>query len=47
MTLELAVCFLGDRLQLDVSLFDDSQILLDKLDRPIRVCGMVPNSGEP
>ena len=47
MTRELAVCFLGDRLQLDVSLFDDTQTLLDKLDRPVRVCGMVPNSGEP
>ncbi len=47
MTRELVVCFLGDRLQLDVSLFDDSQTLLDKLDRPVRVCGMVPNSGEP
>ena len=47
MTRELAVCFLGDRLHLDVSHFDDSQTLIDKLDRPVRVCGMVPNSGEP
>ncbi|MDG5469086.1 DUF4301 family protein [Deltaproteobacteria bacterium IMCC39524] len=47
MARELAVCFLGDRLQLDVSLSDDTQSLLDKLDRPVRVCGMVPNSGEP
>jgi hypothetical protein len=47
MTRELVVCFLGDRLQRDVSLVDDSQTLLDMLDRPVRVCGMVPNSGEP
>jgi hypothetical protein len=47
MTRELVVCFLGDRLQINVSLMDDSQTLLDKLDRPVRVCGMVPNSGEP
>jgi hypothetical protein len=47
MTRELVVCFLNDRLQLGVSLTDDSQALLDKLDRPLRVCGMVANSGEP
>ena len=47
MTRELAVSFLGDRLQAEVSILDDGQTLLDKLDRPIRVCGMVPNSGEP
>lgn len=47
MTKELAICFLGDRLQADVSIHDDGRTLLDKLDRPIRVCGMVPNSGEP
>ncbi len=47
MAKQLAVCFLGDRLQAEVSLLDDGQTLIDKLDRPIRVCGMVPNSGEP
>lgn len=47
MVRELVVCFLGDRLQVDVSLFDDCKVLLDLLDRPLRVCGMVPNSGEP
>jgi hypothetical protein len=44
---ELVVCFLADRLQAEVSLTDDSKTLLDQLDRPLRVCGMVLNSGEP
>ncbi|MDT8443017.1 MAG: DUF4301 family protein [Desulfuromonadales bacterium] len=44
---ERAIGFLADRLQTDVSLADDSKALLDHLDRPLRVCGMVANSGEP
>ena len=44
---ELVIGFLADRLQADVSLRDDSKALIDQLDRPLRVCGMVPNSGEP
>ncbi|MCK4507225.1 MAG: DUF4301 family protein [Desulfuromonadales bacterium] len=47
LTRELVICFLADRLQAEVSLTDDSKTLLDLLDRPLRVCGMVPNSGEP
>lgn len=47
MVRELVVCFLADRLQAEVSLTDDSKTLLERLDRPLRVCGMVPNSGEP
>jgi hypothetical protein len=44
---EQASQFLVDRLQLYVSPEDDSKTLLSHLDRPLRVCGMVPNSGEP
>jgi hypothetical protein len=44
---ELIVSFLADRLQTEISLTDDSKTLLDLLDRPLRVCGMVPISGEP
>ncbi len=44
---ELVIGFLADRLQAEVSLTDDSKALIDQLDRPLRVCGMVPNSGEP
>jgi hypothetical protein len=44
---ELAISFLADRLQTDVSLTSDNKALIKTLDRPIRVCGMVPNSGEP
>lgn len=47
MVKELVVCFLADRLQAEVSFLADSQSLLDLLDRPLRVCGMVANSGEP
>ena len=47
MVRELVICFLADRLQTEVSLTDDSKTLLERLDRPLRVCGMVPNSGEP
>jgi len=44
---ELVISFLADRLQTEVSLDSDNQALIKELDRPIRVCGMVPNSGEP
>jgi len=44
---ELAAGFLSGRLQEDVSAEDEVQVLIDRLDRPLRVCGMVPNSGEP
>ncbi|MEN8687480.1 MAG: DUF4301 family protein [Desulfuromonadales bacterium] len=47
MVRELAISFLADRLQTDVSLSSDNEALIKTLDRPIRVCGMVPNSGEP
>ena len=47
MVRELVLCFLADRLQVEVSLTDNSKKLLERLDRPLRVCGMVPNSGEP
>jgi hypothetical protein len=47
MVRELAISFLADRLQTDVSLSSDNKALIKTLDRPIRVCGMVPNSGEP
>lgn len=39
--------FLGERLQVEASPTDDGRTLLDQLNRPLRVCGMVPNSGEP
>ncbi|NOR49569.1 MAG: DUF4301 family protein, partial [Desulfuromonadales bacterium] len=44
---ELVIGFLADRLQAEIALTDDSKALIDQLDRPLRVCGMVPNSGEP
>ena len=44
---ERIVSFLADRMQTEISLTDDSKTLLDLLDRPLRVCGMVPVSGEP
>ena len=44
---ELAISFLADRLQTDISLTSDNKALIKALDRPVRVCGMVPNSGEP
>ncbi len=47
MVRELVTCFLVDRLQVEISLLNDSKDLFDQLDRPLRVCGMVPNSGEP
>ncbi len=47
MVRELVIGFLTDRLQCDVALTSNSKQLMTQLDRPIRVCGMVPNSGEP
>lgn len=47
MVRELVISFLADRLQTEVSLTSDHKALIKALDRPIRVCGMVPNSGEP
>jgi hypothetical protein len=47
MVKELAICFLADRLQADITRCHDSKGLIELLDRPLRVCGMVPNSGEP
>jgi hypothetical protein len=44
---ERVVRFFADCLQTDISLADDHEALFDQLDRPLRVCGMVPNSGEP
>jgi hypothetical protein len=44
---ELVISFLADRLQEEVFLTDDSKTLIGRLDRPLRVCGMVVNSGEP
>jgi hypothetical protein len=49
-----ALAFLRDRLDVGVpaelaaaSLAEQRQFVIRKLDRPLRVCGMVPNSGEP
>lgn len=44
---DLAFAFLYDRLQLQVPLNLDLAGLIGQLDRPLRVCGMVANSGEP
>jgi hypothetical protein len=44
---ELVVSFLADRMQAGISLNAESKTLIEQLDRPIRVCGMVANSGEP
>jgi hypothetical protein len=44
---ELTAAFLADRLQVAASSTDDARALRHQLDRPVRVCGMVPNSGEP
>jgi hypothetical protein len=45
--LEQAERFMTTRLQLQVPEGAGRQVVLDQLDRPLRVCGMVPNSGEP
>ncbi len=42
---EAARAFLADAFSVEIP--DDPQRLLDRLRRPIRVCGMVPNTGEP
>ncbi len=47
LTRDLTLAFLCDRLQEDVPLDCNPAQLLDRLDRPIRVCGMVANEGEP
>ena len=44
---DLCFSFLCDRLQLDVPFDLPLPELIALLDRPLRVCGMVPNSGEP
>ncbi|MDT8441682.1 MAG: DUF4301 family protein [Desulfuromonadales bacterium] len=44
---DLAFGFLYDRLQLQVPLDLDLAGLIAQLDRPLRVCGMVANLGEP
>ena len=44
---DLSIAFLVDRLQAEVSADADEESLIALLDRPLRVCGMVPNSGEP
>ena len=47
LTRDLALAFLCDLLQTDIPLDCTPAQLLDRLDRPIRVCGMVANDGEP
>ena len=47
MVRERAISFLVDRLQSEVSPASDNRALIKELDRPIRACGMVANSGEP
>lgn len=47
-----ALTFAGDQLNIDISLFpenlaDGTPVLYNALNRPIRVCGMVKNEGEP
>ena len=44
---DLCMSFLCDRLKLEIPMDADRTSLLNLLDRPLRVCGMVPNSGEP
>ncbi len=44
---DLCLSFLCDRLQLEVPFDLPLPELIALLDRPLRVCGMVPNSGEP
>ena len=47
MVKELVISFLADRLQADITMCNDSKGLIALLNRPVRVCGMVLNSGEP
>jgi hypothetical protein len=44
---DLCLSFLCDRLQVEVPFDADLPTLVDLLDRPLRVCGMVVNHGEP
>lgn len=44
---DLCFSFLCDRLQLEIPFDVPLPELIALLDRPLRVCGMVPNSGEP
>lgn len=44
---DLVLAFLCDRLQGTPPLDSTAVQLLDRLDRPLRVCGMVKNAGEP
>ncbi|MBW2504315.1 MAG: DUF4301 family protein, partial [Deltaproteobacteria bacterium] len=44
---ELAMAFLADQLQAPVPPDADRYDLIARLNRPLRVCGMVPNAGEP
>ncbi|HKL26844.1 MAG TPA: DUF4301 family protein [Desulfuromonadales bacterium] len=44
---DLCLSFLCDRLQLEIPVDADRTSLMNLLNRPLRVCGMVPNSGEP
>ncbi len=41
------LCFIPDNTFNTLSVGDKSSYLIDKLNRPIRVCGMVKNEGEP
>ena len=47
LTRELAMSFLIDRLQVDINPGVNNKTLMAVLNRPMRVCGMVKNSGEP
>jgi hypothetical protein len=44
---DLCFAFLCDRLQVEAPLDADLATLIDLLDRPLRICGMVANQGEP
>ncbi|PLX73789.1 MAG: DUF4301 domain-containing protein [Desulfuromonas sp.] len=44
---DLALAFLYDQMQVEIPLDLNLAGLIDQLDRPLRVCGMVENSGEP
>lgn len=44
---DLCFAFLCDRLQLELPFDAELATLVDLLDRPLRVCGMVANEGEP
>lgn len=44
---DLCLSFLCDRLQVEVPFDAELATLIDLLDRPLRICGMVVNEGEP